>query len=337
LKRLARVGPGATYLRFAGRSVGLVVLSLMLDGFGEEFKTWSQVSPASVGHLLAKLVKANLWEVLAIIGVGQLLIMPVIAQGAKTRLATLAAFLGLHVLLSYLFNFDFVFGRPNRLDAWVGTTGSTAWDGGVFGLLPWSALMLAGSLAYDLLVAASAPGRASARLLGVGLVLLGVGYGLSCLSMLYDGEVSTGRQEAAASPVLPPFATAQGRPWSSLLAEWPLVQPPPPSQRPHNYWMMNKRAVSLPFTLFAMGWATVVYGLFVLACDAGKLRVGLFRTFGQNALVAYVIHQIVEEKIHSVIPRDAPLEACLAGLAAFFAITYLFVRYLEKQGVYIRL
>jgi hypothetical protein len=249
-------------------------------------------------------------------------------------------------VLSYWFNFDFVFGRPNTLDEWVGTTGSTAWDGGVFGVLPWSALMLAGSLVYDLWVASTSPISASARLLGIGCVLMGMGYGLSCLSLLYDskvspeiydGKVSPDRHDVADSPVLPPFTAAVGRPWTLLLAESPLVQPPPPSQRPHNYWMMNKRAVSLPFTLFAMGWATAVYGLFVLACDVGPLRIGLFRTFGQNALVAYVIHGMVEKQIHSVIPEDAPLWACLAGLAAFFAITYLFVRYLEKQGVYIRL
>lgn len=112
----------------------------------------------------------------------------------------------------------------------------------------------------------------------------------------------------------------------------------PPKERPNNYWMMNKkRLVSLPFTLFSMGWAIAAYALFVIARDVGSVRVGLFRTLGQNALAAYALHHLVETQIHTVVPKDAPLGACLAGLAVFFAISYLFVRFLEKQGVYIRL
>src|SRR6185437_15248883 len=113
------------------------------------------------------------------------------------------------------------------------------------------------------------------------------------------------------------------------------VQPPPPERRPHNYWMMNKRIVSLPFVLFSTGFAAGLYGLFVLACDGAGGRVGVFRTFGQNALAAYVLHHMVEEQIHTVVPPDSPLWWCLSGLLIFLAITYSFVRYLEKQGVHI--
>ena len=142
--------------------------------------------------------------------------------------------------------------------------------------------------------------------------------------------------DTPASPVLPPFAKAEGRRWESLLAEPPFVAPP--KERPDNYWMMNKkRLVSLPFTLFSMGWSIAVYGLFVIACDAGSIRVGIFRTLGQNALAAYALHHLVEIQIHTLVPKDATLPACLVGLAVFFSISYLFVRFLEKQGVYIRL
>ena len=70
-------------------------------------------------------------------------------------------------MLSYFFNFDFVYGRPNRLDDFLGTSGSTAWDGGFFGLLSWAAIMLAGTLAYDAVAAATAGGaRGPAARLG---------------------------------------------------------------------------------------------------------------------------------------------------------------------------
>jgi predicted acyltransferase len=334
LRRLEQVGPAAMRRRVVARSFGLVLLSLMLFGFGMGFKHWSEVTPPRVWEFFARLVKANLWEVLSIIGMAQLLVLPVIASSRAVRAATVAGFMALHVVISYLFNWNFVYGLPNALDPYWGVAGSTAWDGGVFGLLSWGAILLAGTLAYDI-VSTRAPGRSAARLLGSGVVLMGLGYGLSCLSTLYDGEAPTGQRDTAASPVLPPLAKLSGSDWHRWAAEPPFVRPP--KERPNNYWMMNKRIVSLPFVAFSTGFASALYGLFVLACDPRGRGLGVFRTFGQNALAAYALHHMVEEQIRTVVPGDSPLWWCLVGLTVFFAITYLFVRYLEKQGIHIRL
>jgi hypothetical protein len=121
------------------------------------------------------------------------------------------------------------------------------------------------------------------------------------------------------------------------MAELPLVQPPPPDRRPLNYWMMNKKIVSLPFVLFSTGWAAALYGLFVVLCDSAGRGVGLFRTFGQNALAAYLLHHMVEHQIQTLVPNDSPLPVVMAALAAFAVVTYLFVRALERQGVHIKL
>ena len=91
------------------------------------------------------------------------------------------------------------------------------------------------------------------------------------------------------------------------------MQPPGTKQRPNNYWMMNKRIVTLPFVLTATGFAAVLYGAFVLLIEPGGRGVGLFRTFGQNALAAYLLHQVVETQVHSIIPKDSPLGLVLAG------------------------
>ena len=67
------------------------------------------------------------------------------------------------------------------------------------------------------------------------------------------------------------------------------------------------------------------------------LRVGLFRTFGRNALAAYVLHSLVFAAVKPYVPRDAPGWYAAAGFGIAFAITYLLVRHLEKNEIYLKL
>ena len=141
----------------------------------------------------------------------------------------------------------------------------------------------------------------------------------------------------AISPVIPPLANMRNRPWTSLLAEPPFVTPPPPEKRKLNYWMMTKRISSQSFMLFATGFVCTVYALFVLACDIGSLRSRVFTTFGENALVAYIVHHAVQYVVLPIVPKDSPTWWATTGFAIFFAITYMIMRYLNRTGVYIRL
>jgi len=101
--------------------------------------------------------------------------------------------------------------------------------------------------------------------------------------------------------------------------------------------MMGKRVVSASFVLFASGFSLALYGLFVALCDIWSLRVGVFRTFGENPLAAYIIHYMVETSIRPLVPNNAPAWYGLSGFAVFFGITYLLVRHLEKHKIYLRL
>jgi peptidoglycan/LPS O-acetylase OafA/YrhL len=100
---------------------------------------------------------------------------------------------------------------------------------------------------------------------------------------------------------------------------------------------MSQRAGSVSYLTFGAGFALAVYALFVLACDAGPLRLGVFRTLGTNALAGYILHDLVNAAVKPFAPKDSPLWYVLVAFGVSFAICYLFLSYLEKHRLYLRL
>ena len=144
-----------------------------------------------------------------------------------------------------------------------------------------------------------------------------------------------------------PRGRRRDRSLGQLLADPPFVATPRDDEqaaagpaiehRLWNYWMLGKRVPTLSFMTFASGFACALYSLFVLGCDRLGFKLGVFRTFGTNALVAYFTHGMLALAVWVFVPSTAGLPSALAAFAVFFPLTWLLVRQLEKRGIYIKL
>lgn len=175
-------------------------------------------------------------------------------------------------------------------------------DGGPLGFLSWTVPTLAGTFAYDWAVQLG-PRGALQPLLRWGAVLMALGYGLSCFNN-------------GGSLVPPPF--------------WPPVAPV-------DLWTMSQRAGSLSYLTFASGFSFAVYALFVWLVDLKHKQWELFGVLGQNALAGYLIHMWVGDFLGKWGPKDAPLWWVVALFSLYFTISWMFVRYLNRHGMFLRL
>jgi hypothetical protein len=235
------------------------------------------------------------------IGITALWVLPVIAAGPLTRIAFAIGSASLHLAVSQAFYYEWVWQRPGI-------------DGGPLGFLTWSLPLLAGSLAYDVVLGRKSI-RAGLDLLVGGSALMVLGYLLACASLWTQSDGST--------------ALGDG----SWFVEPPFV---PPST-PITLWTMSQRAGSVSYQVFGAGFSLALFALFVWACDSAKVRSRIFAVLGGNALAAYIIHLLVAPLLKPFAPADSPLWYVTAAFGLYLAICYLFLRHLEKHQLYLRL
>ena len=293
LRRLKSLGVWPATRAAIARNLGLILIGFVIYHLDGQVKSWTELEHLGLRGFLAQAFNRELFQTLVHIALASLWVLPVIAAGTTTRVTFLVASAALHLALSHWFYFRHAWDFP-------------VIDGGPLGFLTWSIPLLVGSLAYD--VVAGNPDEAARanpvpKLLAASIVLMGMGYLMSCL----------------------------GGPYSSP----PFVQPDKGISV--NLWTMSQRTGSVSYQTFAAGFSLAVYALFVLLCDRGSLRVGLFRTFGQNALAAYIVHPMVAGAVRPYMPDNSPLWYVMVGFSLYFAICYVLIRYLEKNAIFLRL
>ncbi len=331
LKRLAAVGPRSAYGSIVRRCLWLILISSILElaGGDHQFPNWAALQSIGWWQIFAEPLKCQFWETLAIIGTTSLWVLPVIAGSLRARLLFMLVCAALHVIACHFFYFDFMWARPNLLDQWWGAEQTKGLDGGPLGFLMWAIPQIIGSIAYDIV-----QGSQVRSLTGIALsaaLLMGLGYGLSCVAMLYRVPDSI-----ATSPVIPPKLESYPHDWQSYLAA-PPFEKPADGEKHINYWSMSKRTVGLSFITFSTGFALALYLLFFILSDIGGVEIGIFRTFGQNALAAYIIHEAIGKAVQYFAPGDSPLSWVVLSFSVYLLLTYLSVRYLERHGIFLRL
>ncbi len=332
-RRVQSEGAVSAYMRVVRRLLGLVLVSLIIYRISPVAKTWSELQAIGVWDAIAGPLKRNWFQTLMHIAVTSLWIVPVIRARASVRIAYMIFSAAAHVVLSYYFYFTWVNSPPNGI------------DGGPLGFLTWTIPAIIGTLACDWVVEAEGLPRVKPFLIWSFALML-LGWGISCGTRFYDVPVADQTNPAikseklAAHPVIPDKAqieAKQGEPFTAYLAEPPFVKPPEQEQRQWNYWMMSQRAGTLSYLVFTAGLSLVVYLLFHLACDRGNWQIPLFRTLGTNALVAYILHDLVMEAVKPFATRDSPAWYAWGSFVLFFWITWLIVRHLEKNEIHLKL
>ena len=303
LRGIAKEGVGKTCRHAVNRNLGLILVGILLYHLDGGFDHYARLQELGVGGFLTSAFRVSMFQALVHIGLTGLWVLPVIAAAPLTRIAFMAASGAIHLILSYWFYFD-----------WGQHTGIL--DGGQLGFLSWTIPTLLGSLAYDLM-RSRGPMKALVPLFSWAAALMAFGYAISCLN--------------AVNHVLHGGGVGQG------IGRW-FVEPPfVPPIRPTDMWTMNQLAGSVSYTTFGAGFSLLLYAVFVILCDIGPFRLGVFRTFGSNALAAYLIHDFVQRAVAPWVPLDASLWYALLGFGVFFGLTYFLVRYLERREIYLRL
>jgi predicted acyltransferase len=304
LRRWQQDGPRAAYGHALRRILGLLLVAFVIHNVGSNWQSWSDEKQRH--EVVLRWAKQDLFQTLGHIAVTTLWVLPVIAARPGVRLAYAVASGILHLALSYWFNYRWTNTPPNGV------------DGGPLGFLTWSVPLLAGALAYDAYMAIEDRKRLFFRLLIAGAAVMGLGYGMSCLH-LPPSDIDHWHFHVTASPPPPPLVQVAAKPPTNDL------------------FTMSQRSGSLTYTTFGAGFSLIVLALFVLACDVGRVHVGVFATFGSNALAAYIIHGLVNSAVKPFVPRDAPLWYVFAGCAVSLSICYLFVRYLENRRIFLKM
>ena len=339
-RRLNSQGGLVAYTRMIRRLLGLALISIVIYNVGPPAPSWEQLQELGIWQALHAPLKRDWFQTLMHIAATSLWILPVVHCKPSIRIGWMVGSGLGHVFLSYWFNFAWINSDPRGI------------DGGPLGLLTWSIPAIVGTLACDVFLKPRSELQIGSPILKsvlvASLLLMTLGYCISCGTRFYDvpeSQVASLKTENfPIDPVLPShervntkIASAQEKGLTSWLAEPPFFKPPGKELRKWNYWMMSQRSGTLSYLVFSAGFSLLIFMVFFVASDLLQVQLAVFRTFGTNALMAYILHMLTSNAVQPFFPEDSPVWYALIGLGLYLLVTWLFVRQMEKQGMFLRI
>jgi predicted acyltransferase len=317
VRRLQTEGWLPAHFRIVRRVFALLLIAAIVHGFDKLNANWETLTNEGVWFWIKATCSRNFFQTLTHIAFATLWVLPVIGQRWPIRLLWLVGSAVLHVWLSHEFYLKFALDRP-------------VIDGGPLGFLTWTIPVLAGTLVSDFLTQPNVKGI-FAKLMIASVLVMGLGYGLSCLRVLpTPGETPAHQSwvEVAPPPFMPPYHP---------------TNPAATYQERHNVnlkevitlWTMSQRTGSVSYLTFGTGFSIFVLALCYVIFGQTR-QVGIFRTLGSNALVAYIVHGMAIDAVAMIMPRDGPLWSVMLGLCVVMGVTWLICYSLEKKGWYVR-
>lgn len=374
LKRRESTGLALANWRVVRRILGLLLVALFVHHLDGDYDRWEQIQELGIGGFLSSAFHRNYFQTLAHIGVTSLWVVPVIGAGVLVRLGYGALSCALFVLLSTYWYYDWELTRPG-IDG--GPLGFLTWSAplilGTVAYDIWKSnlkrksltlfsigciVMLAG---YGLSCVNTftfpnklpAPAKWTDVLAENPFVRPLVA---GSVELLPTKELNMWEQLTVAGKDIPqpsglPLShwinrrnevfnqlSAQGQiPEGATRQELEPAKWLEPNRRYLNQWTMSQRAGSPAYTLFGAGIGMIILALMMVVCDDWGWELGVFRTLGVNALIGYILHDMVNGAIKPFVPNDAPLFYVISGFALSFGICYLVLRTLEKQRLIFRL
>jgi len=317
VKRLQTESYGKAHLRIVRRVFGLLLIAAIVHGFDKLNANWETLTNEGVWFWIKQTCSRNLFQTLTHIAVTTLWVLPVIGMRWPFRLLWLIGSALLHVWLSNEFYLKFALERP-------------VIDGGPLGFLTWTIPVLAGGFVSDFLTQPNVKGI-FAKLMMVSVAVMALGYGLSCLKYppkVKETIVEQPLVELVAPPFMPPYhptnpnATYQER---HNINKYDII----------TLWTMSQQTGGVSYLVFSTGFSIFVLALCYVIFGQTR-QIGIFRSLGSNALVAYIVHGMTIDMVAAVMPKDGPLWSVMLGLCIVMGVTWLICASLEKKGWYIR-
>jgi predicted acyltransferase len=99
---------------------------------------------------------------------------------------------------------------------------------------------------------------------------------------------------------------------------------------------ISKMQVNLSYVLIATGLAVFVFITFLFLNEKLGISIPTLRTMGRNAFFLYIVHYLLIQLVHLMIPDNAGLLLIFTGAVFIYALCFILAWYLDSKKFYLK-